>query len=199
MGTRQIRITAPFTCAGVVMVRSTDYVTRIRTLGWEGLRGLWAQISAGRTPGWPAGTALEYLVLRAFELNGAHVRWPFTVEMADEPVEQIDGAVYIANFAFLLEVKDSGAAVDIGVLAKMRNQLARRPASTLGVVISRSGFTGPAMTLAGFFAPQTVLLVEGDDVARALRDEDIVSVVMAKYRDCVERGIPRLPGVRSMA
>lgn len=191
-------MTPVLTFARFAMPPMPDYVSRIRRVGWDGLRDLWRGIDEGSTPGWQPGRAMEYLVLRAFELADAHVRWPFTVEMDDETVEQIDGAVYLSNFTFLLEVKDTASAVEIGVLAKMRSQLARRPASTLELVVSRSGFTGPAITLAGFFAPQTVLLLDGDDLARALRNEDIVSVVTARYRECVERGMPRLPKVRSM-
>jgi len=169
----------------------TDYIERIRAHGWPELRALWDQITAGSTPGWPAGRALEYLVLRAFELDGAQVRWPFTVDVEDEVVEQIDGAVYFENLACLVEVKDSAAAVDIGVLAKVRAQLVRRPASTLGLVVSRSGFTGPATTLSGFFAPQTVLLMAGDALEKALQDENIAATLLASYRRTVEHGLQR--------
>ncbi|HET7463476.1 MAG TPA: restriction endonuclease [Longimicrobium sp.] len=181
------------------MVRSTDYVARIRRLGWDGLRELWAQIAAGRTPGWPPGIALEYLVLRAFELDGAEVRWPFTVEISDETVEQIDGAVYAGTLACLVEVKDSASPVDIGVLAKMRNQLMRRPAGTVGLVASRSGFTAAAMRLAGYFAPQTVLLMRGTDLDLALRSESIVGELTRKYRMYVEKGMPQPFDDRSTA
>lgn len=181
------------------MPDQTDYVSRIRELGWPELRQLWTQITEGRTPGWPPGRAMEYLVLRTFELDGAQVRWPFTVEMADETVEQIDGAVYAENLACLLEVKDSASAVDVGVLAKVRSQLARRPASTLGLVVSRGGFTRPATTLAGFFAPQTVLLMDGHDLGAALRNENIVDVITLFYRERVEWGMPPIPNIRSMA
>jgi len=179
------------------MARSPDYVARIRGLGWAGLRDLWARISAGHTPGWPPGTALEYLVLRAFELDGAEVRWPFTVEISDETVEQIDGAVYAGNLACLIEVKDTAAKVDIEVLAKMRNQLLRRPATAIGMVVSRSGFTPAATTLSGFFAPQTVLLMPGAELEHALHNESIVSALTLKFRERVENGVPHPPSLRS--
>lgn len=180
------------------MPDQTDYVSRIRKLGWPELRQLWNQITDGHTPGWPPGRAMEYLVLRAFELDGAHVRWPFTVDLEDETVEQIDGAVYVENLACLVEVKDSATAVDVGVLAKVRSQLARRPATTLGLVVSRSAFTRPATTLAGFFAPQTVLLMRGTEVGQALHDESISAVLLSKYRDCVEGGVSQHPTWRSV-
>ena len=70
----------------------------------------------------------EHLILRAFELDGATVRWPFEVSFGDSVVEQIDGAVYAGCLSCLVEAKDSTAPVDVAVLAKLRNQLARRPA-----------------------------------------------------------------------
>ena len=136
-------------------------------------------------------------MLRAFELDGAHVRWPFTVDMEEETVEQIDGAVYVENLACLVEVKDSAAAVDIGVLAKLRSQLARRPAAAVGLVVSRSGFTGPAATLAGFFAPQTVLLMRGVELAHALQNERVAAALTEKYRERVEKGMTQFPMQRS--
>jgi hypothetical protein len=65
------------------------------------------------------GYGSEYLVLRAFELDGAEVRWPFEVKVDGETVEQIDGAVYAGHLAFLVESKDSAGALDVAALAKM--------------------------------------------------------------------------------
>jgi hypothetical protein len=38
-------------------------------------------IEAGNTSGWAPGKAFEYLVLRAFQLEGAEVRWPYSVRI----------------------------------------------------------------------------------------------------------------------
>lgn len=166
----------------------TSYVTKIRSSGWDSLRGLWRRILDGDTADWPPGLALEYLVIRMFELDGAEVRWPFEVKIGDETVEQIDGAVYLDHLAFLVESKDSSIALDVAVLAKIRSQLARRPAGAFGLVVSRAGFTGPAMTLARYFAPQTVLLMNGAEVEESLQGESIRGRVLAKYHECVEEG-----------
>ena len=173
------------------MPSHSDHVARIRAMGWDDLHALLARVRAGRTPGWPAGRAFEYLVLRAFELDGAAVRWPFTVSMADETVEQIDGAVYAAGLSCIVEAKDTAAPVDFNVLAKMRSQLARRPAATVGLVVSKSDFTSAAIRLAGYFAPQTVLLVSGDELDEALVPGGMVAMLVAKYRECVETGGPQ--------
>jgi hypothetical protein len=34
------------------------------------------------------------MVLRAFELDGAEVKWPYRVKLFGEEVEQIDGVIY---------------------------------------------------------------------------------------------------------
>jgi hypothetical protein len=125
------------------------------------------------------------------------VRWPFTVSMADETVEQIDGAVYAAHLSCIVEVKDTSSPVDVSVLAKLRGQLARRPAGTVGLVVSKSGFTSAAATLAGFFAPQTVLLVSGTEFEMALGSQTLFAMLMRKYRECVELGAPQTTLLRS--
>jgi hypothetical protein len=168
---------------------TADYAARIRTLEWDGLRELWARIAAGHTPGWPAGRALEHLVLRAFELDGAAVRWPFVVTMEDEPVEQIDGAIYAAGLSCIVETKDTVAAVDVAALAKLRSQLARRPAGVVGLFFSRGGFTHAAAALAGYFAPQTMLLWSGREITYILHTEAPIDALLHRYRLSVEEGV----------
>lgn len=173
------------------MTRAADHAARIRMLDWEGLEDLWHRSARGPVPGWPAGRAFEYLILRAFELDGATVRWPFEVTLGGIVVEQIDGAVYAGSLSCLVEAKDSSAFVDIAVLGKLRSQLARRPAGTVGMVFSRSGFTNATVALAGHLAPQTVLLWSGAEVEECLTRERIAAVLLAKYRECVEEGAPQ--------
>jgi hypothetical protein len=173
------------------VTRATDHIARIRQLDWDGLRDLWDRTAKGPAPGWPPGKAFEYLVLRAFELDGATVRWPFEVTLGDSVIEQIDGAVYASHLSCLIEAKDTAGLIDIGALAKMRTQLARRPGGTLGAVFSRSGFTDPAVALAGYFAPQTVLLWSGKEILECLLERRIASMLLEKFRECVEEGTPQ--------
>jgi hypothetical protein len=61
------------------MANSADLETRIGQLDWNGLRTLWTQIATGNANDWDAGKALEYLVIRAFEIDPAEkatVRYP---------------------------------------------------------------------------------------------------------------------------
>jgi hypothetical protein len=180
------------------VTRAADHAARIRMLDWEGLEDLWHRSARGPVSGWPPGRAFEYLILRAFELDGAAVRWPFEVMMGGIVVEQIDGAVYAGNLSCLVEAKDSSAFVDIAVLGKLRSQLARRPARTVGMVFSRSGFTNATVALAGYLAPQTVLLWTGAEVEECLTQARIAAMLLAKYRECVEEGFPQIQQVRSM-
>lgn len=116
------------------------------------------------------------------------VRWPYRVHIEGELVEEIDGAVYVAGLSCLVEAKDTAAQVDVSFLAKLRNQLGRRPAATVGLFFSRSGFTDAALTLVTYFAPQTVLLWDEDDISYVLERESIVDALETKYRSAVENG-----------
>lgn len=172
------------------MPTAEEYEARIRAIDWSGLQLLWAAIQRRDTPGWDAGKAFEYLVLRAFELDGASVRWPYSVDLFDQPVEQIDGAIHTRGLSCLVESKDYAVDIAIGPIAKLRNQLLRRPAGTIGLLFSSSGFTPPAVMLAQFIQPQTILLWRGDELAYALEQQRICDLLERKYRACVERAIP---------
>jgi hypothetical protein len=167
-----------------------DYVDRIRQMDWRALRELWDRIDAGAS-GWPPGEALEHLVLRAFELSGATVRWPYPVPMDGETVEQIDGAVHVHGLSCIVECKDTVAPTKIAAIAKLRNQLLRRPATAIGLLFSRGGFTESANTLARFAAPQNVLLWGGEEIAYSLQQENFTSALVTKYRRSIEEGRAR--------
>jgi hypothetical protein len=168
-----------------------DYVAQItRYQTHDELLPLWQAILAKDTPGWPPGRALEYLVLRAFQLEGAEVSWPFTIKNEGEEIEQIDGIVYTDGIACLIECKDVAARVKIDPIAKLRNQLLRRPGQTIGLLFSVSGFTDAAYVLSRFTAPQTILLWPGPEIGYCLQHQFFRQGIMQKYRWCVERAIP---------
>jgi hypothetical protein len=172
------------------MPTAAEYETQAGLLNWAGLRVLWSAIEQRDTPGWEAGKALEYLVLRAFQLDGAQVRWPYLVELFGEEVEEIDGAVYYAGLSCLVESKDLSENVAISPIAKLRNQLMRRPAGTVGLMFSGTGFTEAARLLAHFTLPQAILLWSGEEIEYALAQERTCDFLVAKYRACVEDGLP---------
>jgi len=174
------------------LTASAEYENAIKSFQWDGLRSLWNQIENRSTPNWDSGKAFEYMVLRAFELDGAEVKWPYRVKLFGEEVEQIDGVIYSGGLSCLVESKDFAdkSNVDIAPIAKLRNQLLRRPASTLGLVFSRTGFTDPARHLSYFSLPQTILLWNGEEIKYALEKEIICELLTLKYRVCVEDGLP---------
>lgn len=141
---------------------------------------------------WRPGDAFELAVLRLFELEGVDVIWPYTVEMAGHVVEQIDGAVYVQELSLLIESKDYERPINVEPLAKLRNQLLRRPSGVLGVVFSENGFTDPARTLAQFSFPQVILLWEGEELRLAALAGRMVEGLRAKFRYAVEQGLADL-------
>lgn len=168
-----------------------DYVDRVRRMDWPGLRLLWDQIEAGAS-GWPPGRALEHLVLRAFEVSGATVRWPYPVSLSDETVEQIDGAVHVSGMSCIVECKDTAEPTNTDAIAKLRNQLLRRPAGAIGLMFSRTGYTSTAVVLANFMAPQAILLWDGEEIAYLLQQEDFASALVIKRRRSFEEGKARI-------
>ncbi len=166
------------------------YQKRIARFQRRDLLRLWQSIQKGNTREWEAGKAFEYLVLRAFELEGAEVRWPYSVPLEEAELEQIDGVIYSDGLACLVECKDIAEPINVEAIAKLRNQLLRRPAATVASIFSRSGFTSPAVTLARFMAPQTILLWPGYEVEFALQNRCMRRGLEAKYRHCVEQGFP---------
>jgi hypothetical protein len=174
------------------LTASAKYEAMAQSLQWKDLRSLWESIENRSTPGWDAGKAFEYLILRAFQLDGADVKYSYSVRLFGEEIEQVDGVVYFAGLSCLVESKDfaNKVNVDIVPIAKLRNQLLRRPASTIGSVFSRTGFTDPARHLSYFSLPQTILLWSGEEVNYALEQESICELLILKYRVCVEDGLP---------
>jgi hypothetical protein len=173
------------------MNTSADYERMISQYDREGLLRPWKEIEEnGQAPGWEPGKAFEYVILRAFQIEGAEVRWPYSVRIDGEELEQIDGTVYTDGFSCLTECKDEKGRVNVEPIAKLRNQLLRRPSGVIGVIFSHHGFTEPAVTLARFTAPQTILLWTGEELTFALEQDYMRRGLVAKYRACVEQAIP---------
>ncbi len=168
-----------------------EYEAMIQSLVWPQLMALWEGIKNRDTPGWDSGKAFEYLVLRAFQLNGAVVRWPYGVSLygQTEIVEEIDGSVRVGGLYSLVESKDENGNIAIAPFAKLRNQLMRRPAGTFGMVFSSRRFTEPAIQLAHFALPQSILLWTGNQVEYALIHQNICELCELKYRMCVDHGM----------
>ena len=170
---------------------STDYVAAIKTKNRTQPLAMLASVASGAPiRGWPVGIAFEHIVLRAFELEGAAVRWPFRIEVNGSVIEQIDGAVYVGHLACLVESKDYSDPNNIEPIAKLRNQLTRRPSGTLGLLFARSGFTEPAKMLTRMISPMNILLWEFEELEAGLRDGAMCQKLIDKYRYAVEMASP---------
>jgi len=187
------------------MPTDAEYLAWIQGFDADALLALWADLTGAAEPGTPAlpawvqpGKAFEYVVIRAFELGGADVRWPYSVKFPWSPpetssaqdMEQIDGVVYVGGVSCLIESKHWGRNVNVDPIAKLRNQLGRRPAGTIGAVFSFLGFTPAARLLAQFASPQTILLWTGEEIDHAIRHRAMVRGLLVKLRKAVEEGVP---------
>ncbi len=107
------------------MPTTEEYIRKIQLEDRSGLIRLWNQIIAKDTPDRDKGKAFEFLILRAFELEGAIVKWPYSVAIYGQVVEQIDGAIHFqdSNISILIECKDYNNNLSIEPIAKLRNQL----------------------------------------------------------------------------
>jgi hypothetical protein len=174
------------------MPTAAQYEQMIGRLRHRGLVSLWGQIVAKTTsPRWDPGKALEYLVLRAFELEGATVTWPYQVSAGRGTIEQIDGVVYSGHITCILECKDHANAMDYDTIAVLNQQLERRPPGVIGSCVSTSGFSVQALDLATR-TRQNLALWDRDDLDYALRRRRMRRALTAKYRYCVERAMPDL-------
>jgi hypothetical protein len=172
------------------MGTEAELEAKIKSLRHKELLKLYDAIERGDTPGWAPGKALEYLVLRAFELEGADVQYPFSVPPEGEPIEQIDGVIYAEGLCCLVETKDRAEPSNFEPISKMRSQLLRRPSACIGLMFSRAGFTEAAVLLAQFLAPQAILLWDGGEIRLALERRMFRPGLVAKYRHCVEHARP---------
>jgi hypothetical protein len=173
------------------MPTSAEYEAAIRKLKWSGLQGLWAEITSGTVdPWWPKGKAFEYLIVRMFELDKAQVTWPYAVYLfGGKAKEQIDGAVRFGGLHWLVESKDEDDKIALDPIAKLRNQMLRRPWGTIGLVFTSTEFTPSAVQMTHFALPQPLLLWTGAEVEHALVRKKICVFAQEKYRMCVEHGM----------
>lgn len=171
--------------------KALEYYERTRQMDWSDLHQLWHRIQEGSTrPEWPAGKALEYFLLRGFELEGAQVVYPYEVYKQQEIIEQIDGLIFWQNYVALVECKDVSKPTNFDPIAKLRNRLMMRPSQTIGCFFSMAGYTEPAKILAEHLAPQTILLWEQMDIDFSLKNRYFCKGLELKYRECVKSGTP---------
>ena len=165
------------------MASEEELKNKIQSYDWPELEKLWKKIQEGTT-GWGSGKALEYFILRAFELEQAVVRYPYSVSN----IEQIDGVIYIENIACIIECKDTSIPLNFEPIAKLRSQLMRRPSAVIGSIFSMSGITQPALKLLDTIQPQTILIWEKVEIDCCLKNKSFCTSLIKKYRAEIEYG-----------
>lgn len=169
----------------------TDYIAKIRKFDTAELVTMLQNIKAGKPPrGWASGKAFEHIILRGFDIEKAEVIWPYDVPHAAYTIEQMDGVVYYSGLACLVEAKDYGTTVNVEPIAKLRNQLMRRPPGTLGLVFARSDYTQPMKELTRMMNPLQILLWEYEELEESLQKRRMCQALLLKYRKAVEFGMP---------
>ena len=175
------------------MATEQEYEEAIAAYDAAQLVQLWEEVQHQQEDAfWEDGKAFEYLIIRAFEIEGAHVRWPYSVRFGAHVVEQIDGVVHFEHFSCIVEAKSRGLPHDPingDAIGKLHYILARRPSVTLGSVFTRTTFTQPAVMMAIMTAPQRVLLWNGMEIDYCLRYGGMLLTLREKFRFLVEEGV----------
>lgn len=161
------------------------------------LRELWnSRKDAEGNDLWPKGKLMEYLIVRAFELESSdakpvYVTYPYGVrekEINNEEMEQIDGAVHVMGLHALIECKDyKEAKIDIEPLVKLRFRLQVRHSMAFGIFFSCTDMTYPAEYWIKYMAPQLIIFWDKDDLEFCLDNQCFVECLEEKYRMAVDK------------
>ena len=158
-------------------------IATIRSYNWPKLKKFWSQIKVGNTPGWASGKALEYMLVRAFVLEGAEVVYPYR-NAVQTAKEQFDGYVFVKELGagFLIECKDWKDNVAFDELAKLHGRLTYRMPSTYGIFLSKKGFTASAIELMFMMHPHNILLWSYDEVDECFKNQKFLKALKYKYQ-----------------
>jgi hypothetical protein len=170
---------------------SNDSVSRLQALDDEELLALWRSVRVGDIDpaDWLAGSPLACVLLEALARSGAEVVWPYRAPRSGDSSDRIDGLVYCSGLPpCLIHAPETRGNVGEEALLRLRKQIALRPAGTMGVCFSRSGFTAQATALAQALLPEgaLVLLWSGDEVDPAVEQGRMQDRLREKYRFAVE-------------
>lgn len=170
--------------------------TTIREMEWEELVKTWKK--RNNKPfldKWGLGKFFEYAIIRAFEIEGAQVRYPYEVNsrhmcnVRNTVIEQIDGVIYVDGLCVIAESKDfTRSKVDIEPLAKLQIRLKRRPSLVIGCLFCASDFTWPAQALIESLMPHTILLWNKSDIEHCFKNRCFISGLQLKYKSVIEDG-----------
>ena len=147
------------------------------------LRSFGNRLKTKKTPKWSKGKALEYMLIRAFDLDGAEVVYPYNNGVLNAQ-EQLDGFVFVKDLGvgFLIECKDWEDKVSFDELAKLHGRLAYRMKSTCGMFLSRSGYTPSAIEMMYLVHPHNIILWEFNDIEECFKNHNFLKALKYKYQ-----------------
>lgn len=166
------------------MSKEENYQERIKQYrSIHSLKRLWEKTQKDHSY-WQPGKLLEYIVLRAFELEGAKVTYPYEITSGDNVVEQIDGAIHYNNMHALIECKHyTTEKINVEPLSKFRHYLSKRHSTVFGIVFSNTPFTEVAEWQIQFMAPQLIILWGKLDFECCLKGSENDK----RFLDCLEK------------
>jgi len=158
-------------------------IKRIQGYDWAKLERFWQKIKNRTTPKWSSGKALEYMLVRAFDLEGAEVVYPYN-NIVLNAKEQFDGFVFVRDLGvgFLIECKDWQDKVAFDELAKLHGRLTYRMYSTYGLFLSRNGYTPSAVEMMYMVHPHNILLWEFDEIDECFKNHKFLKALKYKYQ-----------------
>ena len=167
-----------------------EMIERIKQKGSADLGAMLTALETENPQGWEPGKVFEYIILRSFDIGGARVIWPYSVYHEGKQLEQIDGAIYLDDLRCLVEAKDRDQTEGIEPISKLRSQLLRRPATTMGLVFTTSQFSIPAKMLIRMMNPLNILLWDYRELHEAIAHNYICQALRTKFMFAVEWGMP---------
>jgi len=182
-------------------VKDDEYEKLIQKKEWSDLEDFWASVKSGTTSqDWAVGKALEYFVIKAFELAGFSVSYPYLIPLdrtlsaaSRKTMEQIDGLASKDGLTLLIESKDE-AKTNIEAIYKLYSQLQRRPPSTMGCLVFTGYLTDETLHLVNFLTPRRILLVDQNDLDFVAQSpEDFSNNIFEKYLKLCKDGFIEVP------
>lgn len=158
-------------------------INRIRTYDWSKLERLWKKVRDGKKTGWADGKALEYLFIRAFELENADVEYSYNNKVIKSK-EQADGYIYLPSIStgFIVECKDWDSKIAFDEVAKLNSRLSYRMPSVYGIFVSMSDYTPSAMELMFMMQPRRILLWSKTDIDECFKKHKFIKALTHKFQ-----------------
>lgn len=134
------------------------------------------------------GYAFERLLSDLFRLH----EYDFVSSYRTE-VDQVDGALTVDAFTYLIEARWRQAPAVDGDLADLANKVSRRLVSTRGLFISMAGFREEVVSLYRLSHDSKLILMDGEDLAVILDQRiSLVDALKAKIQAASIDGEPLL-------